>query len=137
MTDVRKKVQDIFRRLAGERAEILSANRYPARINDRITSAILAEKPGTNVADTVALDGVGFHLVDWNADAAFIVALHLFPEEFTDEEVRDGVELFLLHAPAHCSEAARLGGYPTDNPFPEATAKPGSADERAGEEEHS
>jgi hypothetical protein len=117
MTDVRDKVQAIFRRIAGDRAAVLKGDRYPALVNDRITAAILGGKLGSTFRDPVKLDGIGFHLVDWNSDAAFVVALLLYPEEFTDDEIRDGVELFLVHAPAHCLEAARLGGYSTENIF--------------------
>ena len=117
MADVDKKVRSIFERLVGERAGVLNGERYPREINDRITSAILAGELGSNTNDPVKLDQIGFHLVDWNADAAFIVAMLLYPEEFTDDEIRDGVEGFLVHAPAHCIEAARLGGYSTENPF--------------------
>lgn len=117
MADVREKVQTIFERLVGDRAAILRGDRYPSEINDRITSAILGGDLGSNLNNPVKLDGIGFHLVDWNADAAFLMAMLLFPDEFTDEEIRDGVELFLVHAPAHCMEAARLGGYSTENPF--------------------
>ena len=70
-------------------------------------------------------DGIGFHLVDWQNDAAFIVALVLFPERFTDEEIREGVDRLLVHVPAHVLEAARLGGYQTENIFME---KPLTAD---------
>ena len=115
MCEVSEKVQRIFRRLVGERAVILKGNLFPAEVNDRITAAILAGEIGSNIDDPVALDGIGFHLVDWNSNAAFIVALLLFPDEFTDEEIRDGIEAFLVHAPAHCTEAARLGGYSTAN----------------------
>jgi len=117
MPDVSDKVQRIFQRLAGERAEILKGSKFPAEINDRITSAILSGDMGADIDDPVGLDGIGFHLVDWNSDAAFIVAMLLYPEEFTDEEIREGVGLFLIHAPAHCVEAARLAGYSTENPF--------------------
>jgi hypothetical protein len=130
MADVSEKVQSIFRRIVGERAAILKGNRFPAEVNTRITAAILSGELGSNINDPVKLDEIGFHLVDWNSDAAFIVALLLFPDEFTDEEIREGVELFLVHAPAHCIEAARLGGYSTDNPFIEtgvtSSAEPGA-----------
>jgi hypothetical protein len=117
VTDVEQKVQLLFQRVVGERAAILRGDRFPAEINDRITAAILGGELGSNVNDAVKLDGIGFHLVEWNSGAAFIVALMLFPDEFSDEEIREGVELFLLDAPAHCIEAARLGGYSTENPF--------------------
>ena len=133
MADVRDKVQSIFEKLVGDRAAILRGDRYPSEIRDRITSAILGGDLGSNLDDPVELDGIGFHLVDWNADAAFIVAMLLFPDEFTDEEIRDGVELFLVHAPAHCREAARLGGYSTENPFADDDAlKPETAEHGEG-----
>ena len=122
MAEVRDKVQSIFERLVGDRAEILRGDCYPSPINERITSAILGGDLGSNLEDPVRLDGISFHLVDWNADAAFIVALLLFPDEFTDEEIRQGVALFLVHVPAHCMEAARLGGYSMENPFIEDNA---------------
>jgi hypothetical protein len=38
------------------------------------------------------------------------VALHLFPEPFTPEEIRAGVGMFLHYAPNHIAEACRLTG---------------------------
>jgi hypothetical protein len=55
--------------------------------------------------------------VDWNADAAFLVSVILFPERFTPEELRAGVDMFLLHVPAHVLAAARLGGYEAKDIF--------------------
>lgn len=34
-------------------------------------------------------------------DAAFLVAVHLFPEKFTPAEMRAGIDLVLCHIPAH------------------------------------
>lgn len=48
------------------------------------------------------------HMTDWNGDAAFIVALLLRPDQFTDQDIRDGIGLFLAHAPNHIREACRL-----------------------------
>ncbi len=59
-------------------------------------------------------DKIAFHLTDWNAEAAFIVASTSFPGGFTPEEIRDGVEAFLIHAPHHVIAAARLAGHPTE-----------------------
>lgn len=117
MADVCDKVQSIFQGLAGDRATILRGNHYPAEVNARITAALHGEELTTGSGGRVRLDGIGFHLVDWNAEAAFLVALLLYPGEFTDEEIRDGVQKFLIHAPTHCIEAARLGGYSTENIF--------------------
>jgi len=104
-----EKVAAIFRQLAGERAERLSGSHYLADVNSRITAALASEAKEEEV---LRQDGIGFHLVDWQAEAAFIVALSLYPERFTDEEIREGVEAFLIHAPSHVAEAARLAGVP-------------------------
>ena len=69
-------------------------------------------------------DQIGFHLIDWQAEAAFLVALSLYPERFTDEEIQDGVEAFLIHAPSHVVEAARLAGIACDTFSPEEKATP-------------
>ena len=101
----RQKVQAIFREMAGERASQLRGNVNARRAND-ILGAALAEE-----MDPLRADQLAFNLVDWNADAAFVVAVILFPERFTEEELRAGVDMFLIHAPSHILTAARLGGY--------------------------
>jgi hypothetical protein len=114
------KVMQIFRELVGERANKLDASHYPADINSRITAALTEAADYSATEQVLRRDGIGFHLVDWQHDAAFIVALVLFPERFTDDEIRHGVDAFLVHAPAHVLEAARLGGYQTKNIFAES-----------------
>ncbi len=114
---VREKVDAIFRELAGKRASALEATRFPAPITSTITAALASE--GAGEEEMLAKDKVAYHLTDWNAEAAFLVALHLFPERFTAEDIREGVEAFLIHAPAHVIAAARLGGYPTEDIFAE------------------
>jgi hypothetical protein len=112
------KVSEIFAEFGQNRARNLEPN-IPARtIKDSLATALSADYP-IEIADQIA-----FHLVDWNADAALLVALHLFPERFTPEEMRTGIEMFLIHAPAHVIEAARLGGYPTENIFTEGDDEP-------------
>jgi hypothetical protein len=111
------KVIQIFRELAGDRASKLDASHYPADINTRITTALTEADKGITAEQVLERDGIGFHLVDWQHEAAFIVALILFPERFTNEEIRKGVDSFLVHVPAHVLEAARLSGYQTENIF--------------------
>ena len=113
----RDKVLQIFRELVGDRADKLSGTHFSADINDRITAALTEAGDDRESGETMRRDGIGFHLVDWNGDAAFLVALILFSERFTNEEIREGVDNFLIHAPAHILEAARLGGYSTENIF--------------------
>jgi hypothetical protein len=122
MSDASDKVMQIFRELVGERASKLNGSHFPADINSRITQALAGGEDAASDERISRNDGIGFHLVDWQSDAAFLVALVLFPERFTDEEIRDGVDGFLWHVPAHVLEAARLGGYPTKNIFAEPDA---------------
>ena len=103
-----EKVAAIFRQLAGERAARLAGSHYLDDVSSRITAALAHEGNG----EVLRQDGIGFHLVDWQAEAAFLVALSLYPERFSDEEIREGVEAFLIHAPSHVAEAARLAGVP-------------------------
>ena len=106
-----EKVQAIFSELAGaDRAKWLRGD-VPSRVMDQIAQAISSEHQ-----PEVARE-IGFHLGDWQSDAAFLVALHLFPERFTPEEIDDGVRSLLLHVPAHVIEAARLAGHPTEDIF--------------------
>jgi hypothetical protein len=60
---------------------------------------------------------LAFHLSDWRADAAFLLALHLAPDRVTREEVQEGVTQFLVHAPNHVAAAAKLGGWPIEDVF--------------------
>jgi hypothetical protein len=113
----RKKVEAIFRELAGERAAMLDAAKFPAAITSTITVALAGESGDAD--EILHADKIAFNLTDWNAEAAFLVALHLFPERFTPDEIRDGVEAFLIHVPHHVIAAARLAGHPTDDIFNE------------------
>jgi hypothetical protein len=100
-----EKVQAIFCKLDGEdRAKWLRAT-IPSRVMDQIASALSPEH------DIAVAAEIGFHVGDWQADAAFLVALHLFPERFTPEEIDEGVRSLLLHVPAHVIAAARLAGH--------------------------
>lgn len=105
------KVQAIFAAIAGtERAKWLRGD-VPSRVMEQIAQAISSEHPPEIAGE------IGFHLGDWQMDAAFLVALHLFPERFTPEEIRDGVRAFLIHAPQHIIAAARLAGNSIDDVF--------------------
>jgi len=77
----------------------------------QISEAISSEHGSKTAAE------IGFHLGDWQADAAFLVALHLFPERFTTQDIEDGVRSFLIHVPAHVIAAARLAGCSTNDIF--------------------
>jgi hypothetical protein len=114
---VRKKVQTIFTELARERARMLKGGTFPAGITSTVTAAL--SSPDASDEQILHADKIAFHLTDWNDDAAFIVALHLFPERFTPEEIEAAVGMFLIHVPNHVVAAARLAGHPTDDIFRE------------------
>src|SRR4051812_44002617 len=97
------RIDEVFS-FAAERAENLRRVAFSAR--ERIVSVLEAEFGKTKAEE------ISFHLADWNGDAAFMVALILYPERFTDEEVRWGIELLSIHLPAHAMAAATLLGKP-------------------------
>jgi hypothetical protein len=123
-----RKVAAIFRELAGARRAKWLEPTVPSRCFDQIAKAIRS-KSGypTKVARNIA-----FNLADWNSDAAFLVALHLFPERFTDAEIDAAVISMLVHVPAHVIAAAKLGGYSTEDIFAEleGRAEPAAAPNR-------
>jgi hypothetical protein len=116
---VRDKVDAIFRELVGERARELRGDVPARRSNDLLGQAIAAESD----LDPLKADELAFNLVDWNSDAAFLVAVMLFPERFTQAELGAGVGLFMVHVPDHVVAAARIGGYG----FAEAPEEPDAA----------
>lgn len=116
-SSVAQKVAVIFRELAGERASAVDGSRFPANVTSTITAAIMGDD--ADEAKILHADEIAFHLTDWSAEAAFLVALHLFPERFTKEEIEEGVLAFLIHAPNHIVAAARLSGHPVEDIFKE------------------
>ncbi len=108
---VKEKVQSIFEEKFGNRAEPLRGNVF-VRENQNILGKALSEYLEPDVADELA-----FHLLDWNSDAAFLVAFIMFPERFTAEELRDAVDMLMIHIPAHVLAAARLGDYEATDIF--------------------
>jgi hypothetical protein len=103
------KLDALFNELVGARASSLSAD-IPHDAVAAINAA-LRDLPAETAAD------LAFHMTDWNRDAAFVVALLLFPDRFTPEEVREGLRGFLIHAPNHVVAAAKLGGWPVADIF--------------------
>lgn len=110
-----EKTVAIFRELVGGRAARLDPTRVPTDARARIASAMLADT-SSPALEAVAAE-IGFHLVDWQSEAAFLVALVLYPERFSDAEIAEGVRALLIHAPAHLLAAARLSGHPVDDIF--------------------
>jgi len=124
---VGRKVAAIFAELVGERAKRLDGSVIAEPAMSTIASA-LAEEYGEEAGD------IAFHMADWNSDAAFVVAVHLFPERFTPAEIAAGVGLFLVHAPNHIRAACGLTGQYVWENFPDYNegyqAEPGAAPDR-------
>lgn len=116
---VQRKVESIFGEMAGERADALSASQFPENVAAVIAHSLTTEDYSTALANEIA-----FHLTDWNGDAAFLIALHLFPERFTADEICEGVRRFLIHAPNHVAAAARLAGYDIEDIFEDIDGEP-------------
>ena len=109
--DLEEKVRKLLLPLGAERCESVIAAQIPRAVIGRIAEALTNRLPPEQALD------VGFHMVDWNSEAAFIVALLLFPEQFTAAEIAEGIEGFLVHAPNHIIAAAKLMGYPVADIF--------------------
>ena len=118
---VHEKVKEIFRELVGDRAKNLNPEIFPTNITSTITAALLSDDDSEK--ELLTKDGIAFHLTDWNGEAAFLVALHLFPERFSKEEIREGVQACLIHIPQHILAAARLGGYAAEDIFKESNSE--------------
>ena len=103
------KVIEIFRELVGVKADNLSSSFYPAYANSKITNALIKDRPELSENEIIEADSIGLDLVCWQRNAAFIVALTLFPEKFTDDEIEDEVISLLSHVPEHIKTA--LKGY--------------------------
>ena len=86
-------------------------SRFPASAAEAMERALSGE-----FSEGAARD-IAFHLADWNSDAAFLVAVCLFPDRFTNEEIEDGVMSFMQHAPNHVAAAAKLYGEPVRDIF--------------------
>jgi hypothetical protein len=106
---VQEKVLAIFRELVGDRVHQIEVAVPTAQ--QTIAQALADEHPARVARD------IAFHLTDWQSDAAFIVAVILFPERFTPDDIRNGVERFIVHAPNHAAAAAKLGGFPVSDVF--------------------
>jgi len=103
LIDETDPVMRVFERF-GEARRNIRGDRVAAIIQDRIIEA-LAPEFGIDRAWQIA-----FHLSDWNWEFAFLTALHLSPESFTDEEIREGIEALTIHGVNHLMAATHLAG---------------------------
>lgn len=94
-----------------EARQDIRPDRAASDIQDRITSALRSEY-GEEASNEIA-----FHVSDWIHEAAFLTALHLKPEAFTDEEIRDGVDALTIHASSHLMAATHWARQPLQDVF--------------------
>ncbi len=106
-----KRIRQLFEELLGPRASRLAGERSAVETIERLAEVL------TQRFDPETAYEIAFHLSDWNSDAAFITAMHLFPERFTEDEIADGVDAFLIHAPNHIAAAAQLARHPVRDIF--------------------
>ena len=85
-----------------EHRDAAASTRVALGVPDGVRNAV--QKAFSELPAQVSSD-LAFHLSDWRADAAFLIALQLAPERFTVAEVREGVTQFLVHAPNHVAAA--------------------------------
>lgn len=110
---VSTKVQAIFEELVGARASVLHESTSTTKARDRLAKALRKECD----FEKATADELAFHMLDWNSDAAFVVAMLLFPERFKDAELTDGTFGLLVHAPNHLLAAARLADIEAEDVF--------------------
>jgi hypothetical protein len=110
-----RALQPLFARRTAAVSAPVAANLYPTLFPYETRDAI--KRALSDELDAETASRLAFHLVDWNGDAAFLVALLLFPGRFTSEEIREGVASFLMHAPNHVAAAAKLGGWSVGDSF--------------------
>ena len=102
--NLRKKAASLLTRASASR--VARSLKEPDRTAAREAIRIAFDRAyGREAASNLA-----FHLVDWTGDAAFIMALCMFPEQFTGNEIREGVDLLLVHVPNHVAAAAKISG---------------------------
>jgi len=107
------KVEDVLRGCIGDLVERLSGTSLHPAVIRRIA---VAHSDDLGAEDAAKL---GTHMSDWIGDAAFLFALHLFPDRFSDAEIRDGIDKFLCHAPNHIRAACGITGSYVWETFPD------------------
>ena len=100
----RRKVEEIFNAAFGENAARVFSAQNVAPTMQTVKQAFVPEM------DSEKAEELGFNMADWGSDAAFIIALHLFPERFTSEEIRGATSAFAFHVPYHVTNVADAFG---------------------------
>ncbi len=99
---VRAKTKAIFTEIAGDRAARIDPSNALEDMKSLVATALQRDF-GPERAGELA-----FHMLDWNGEAAFIVALLLYPERFSSDEIEAGINGFLIHARNHIPAALKI-----------------------------
>ena len=97
---------EVFIEHFGERASLLD---FRTPHSDETVQAPVRRALARTVGDDAAWE-TAFHLADWREDAAFLIAVMLFPERYTDEEIEAMTNSVLVHAPNHIMAATHWMG---------------------------
>jgi hypothetical protein len=100
----RRKVEEIFNAAFGENAARVFSAQNVAPTMQTVKQAFAPEM------DSEKAEELGFNMADWGSDAAFIIALHLFPERFTAGEIRAATSALASHLPYHVTNVAEALG---------------------------
>jgi len=103
-----EKVQEIFQSAFGERAARSLSSHNVSHTMHTVIQAFGKELDATRAEE------LGFHMADWAGDAAFVLAIHVFPERFTPEEIRAGTLSLAAHLPYHVKAIAKVLGFSED-----------------------
>jgi len=98
---LRTKVHLLFRQAFGARAERLLFFDQNCDTSQAVRSAYFRKLRKAKAAD------LAFHIWDWREEAAFVVALNLFQEKFSPEEIREGILDFACHGPYHANGVSK------------------------------
>ena len=115
----RRKVEEIFNAAFGENAVRVFSAQNVGHTMHVVKQAFASEM------DSKKAEELAFNMADWGSDAAFIVALHLFPERFTAEEIRGATSALAFHLPYHVTNVAdALGVSEKSDSHSESEIKP-------------
>jgi hypothetical protein len=100
----RRKVEEILNAAFGDKAVRVFSSQNVGQTMRVIVEAFASEM------DSKKAEELAFNMADWGGDAAFVVALHLFPERFTADEIREATRSLAFHIPYHASNIADILG---------------------------
>jgi hypothetical protein len=100
----RHKVEQILNAAFGDKAVRVFSSQNVGQTMRVIVEAFASEM------DSKKAEELAFNMADWGGNAAFVVALHLFPERFTADEIREATRSLAFHVPYHANNVADILG---------------------------